>query len=70
MTFNPQFQDERNSNTDIEERLRMEIRDTVEVGLPDDDTSLIQLLEDTRAWVRQAKKLYGIPENWPILESV
>lgn len=46
----------------------MEIRDTTDVGLPDDDTNLIQLLEDARNWIKQAKKLYGIPENWPVNE--
>ncbi len=54
---------------DIEERLVMEIRDTVEIGLPDNDTNLIQLLEDARSWIRQAKKVYSIPENWLIRET-
>jgi hypothetical protein len=66
---NPQFGGDRNSYTDIEERLRMEIRDTIEVGLPDDDTNLIQLLEDAQAWIKQAKRLYGIPESWPVREE-
>ena len=68
--YNPQFQAERNSYTDVEERLRMEIHDTIEIGLPDDESNLIQLLEDTYAWIKQAKKVYSIPENWHIKEEL
>lgn len=67
--YNPQFNDERNSYADIERRLFMEIHDTEDVGLPDDETNLIQLLQDAFAWIRQAKRIYNIPEDWPVKES-
>lgn len=64
--YNPQFNDQRNSYCDIQERLRMEEIGTVDHGLPDDDTDLIQLLRDARWWIIQAKRTFNIPEDWPV----
>uniref|UniRef100_A0A6H1ZVH6 Uncharacterized protein n=1 Tax=viral metagenome TaxID=1070528 RepID=A0A6H1ZVH6_9ZZZZ len=66
--YNPQFNDQRNSYCDIQERLRMEEIDTTAHGLPDDDTNLIQLLRDAQWWIIQAKKEFNIPEDWPVSE--
>ena len=56
-------------DADIQDRLYMEADSTTENGLPDDDANLIQLLWDAWLWIRQAKKTYGIPENWPVPEE-
>lgn len=47
----------------------MEIHDLYHAGPPDDDANLIQLLEDARLWIMQAKREYGIPDNWRIEEE-
>lgn len=65
---NPQFNDQRNSYCDIQERLRMEEFDTTKHGSPDDDTNIIQLLRDAQWWIIQAKQQFSIPDDWPVKE--
>jgi hypothetical protein len=64
-----QFNPSGKYNTDIEQRLYMEYHDLVDAGLPDDDVNLIQLIMDARMWIRQAKSIYHIPNNWQIPEE-
>lgn len=63
---NTQFNGERNSYENITERLRRELFDLDHAGLPDNDSNLIQLLQDARLWILQARQDYGISEYWSI----
>lgn len=63
---NRQFNDVRNSDADIEERMKMEVTDLLQSGLPDDAENLTLLLTDAKIWIAAAKRTYGIPANWPV----
>jgi hypothetical protein len=65
---NQQFDGERSSGVDIQQRLYMEhhMLTSLDGGLPDDDTALCQLIHDAYVWIIQAKRVYGIPDNWRI----
>lgn len=68
---NDQFDGERSSKEDIQQRLYMEHHDlsSLDGGLPDDETNLIQLIHDAYRWIVQAKQIYSIPDHWHVPEE-
>jgi len=61
--YNPQFQENRNSDADIARRLYMEWHDLMHAGLPEDESDLVELLWDARNYIMYIRKGFNISEN-------